>query len=745
MIRSKPFTRLALAATCCLTPLAAAAAQPADQAGQATAIDEVVVMARKQGETLLDAPATINVLQEHALEAANITNATQLSGIVPGLVIMQGTAGASSSFRGLGSTSADPSVESSVATFLDGVYLGHPRDYILPIYDVAQVELIKGTQSTLLGKNTSLGAISIVSRKPRGVFGYDLSLTHSDGIGGNRLEGGLDTPLGHGFTLRIAGVVNDEGGYVRNVHLGDKERRVSDSSGRLVLTGPLGGSGELTVIYQHDDRQTDGHYLELLSDPNGVVTGRALALGQTGFEAVGNDRAYSGADAAGPSGVAGPLQFDNQKGDRLTIIGSHDLGPYKLTAQTAWVQWKSRRATDLDLTRAQLLDLYDREKNYVLSQEIRLASPATDRFSWLAGLYYYKNNWRIVRSAKAQTGGGVFPFPGAVTGDLLVNTEAWSGFGSARYDLTDRLTFSAGLRYTDEDKTPTYERVASGFFALPSQSPTLPKTTLATKTAKKLDGDVGVQFHPSARTMLYATWSKGSKSGGFQTSPTTLGGAAFEGETAYTSEAGAKFEFPGRGYLTAAIFDTRVDGFQVSRVAVVDANAQSVISNGDIGARGAEANGSWKVDEHLTLGANLVYSDAKFRKDFPETGALVAYEDMRLPRAPKWSGAVNIRYSRPVGERLTLRLEGAAAYTGDADLQLRSTDPLAPIAKAHTLLDGQIALADEGRGWEVALIGTNLTNERFATFDTAVTAGGGAYYGTLNRPRVIAVQLKLSH
>jgi iron complex outermembrane receptor protein len=701
-------------------------------------------MARKQGETLLDAPATINVLQEQALAAANITNATQLSGIVPGLVIMQGTAGASSSFRGLGSTSADPSMESSVATFLDGIYLGHPRDYILPIYDVAQVELIKGTQSTLLGKNTSLGAISIVSRKPRSVFGYDLSLTHSDGLDANRLEGGLDAPLGGGFALRVAGMVNDEDGYVRNLHLGDKERRVNENSGRLILTGPLGGGGDLMVIYQHDDRQTDGHYFEVLSDPNGVVTGRARALGQTNFEAIGNDRSYSGADAVG-TGVAGPLQFDNQKGDRLTAVGTADLGRYKLTAQTAWVQWKSRRATDLDLTRAQLLDLYDREKNYVLSQEVRLASPATDRLSWLAGLYYYKNNWRLVRAAKAQTGGGVFPFPGAVSGDLLVNTQAWSGFGSARFDLTQRVQLSAGLRYTDEDKTPTYQRVSSGFFALPSQSPSLPKTTLATKTAKKLDGDIGLQFHPSDRTMLYATWSKGSKSGGFQTSPTTLGGAAFDGETAYTSEAGAKFEFPARGYLTAAIFDTRVDGFQVSRVEVVDGNAQSVISNGDIGARGAEANGSWEVDQHLTLNANLVYSDAKFTKDFGASGALVAYKNMPLPRAPKWSGAVSARYSHPIGERLNLRVEGAAAYTGNADLQLRSTDPRAPIAKAHTLLDGQIAIGDEARGWEVALIGTNLTDERYVTFDTAVTAGGQAYYGTLNRPRVVAVQLKLSH
>lgn len=742
MIRHSAFARATLIAGCCLAPLAAAAQTAGTNSG-AVAIEEVVVTARKQGETLLDAPATISVLQTQAIAAANITNATQLSGIVPGLIVMQGTAGASSSLRGLGSTSADPSMENSVPTFSDGIYLGHPRDFILPVYDVAQVEFIKGTQSTLLGKNSSLGAISISSRKPRNAFGYDLALTRSGGIDGKKLEGGVDLPLGGGFAVRLAGVFNDEDGYVHNLNLGDKERRVNETSQRVVLTGPLGHDGDLTVLYQHDSRQTDGHYMELLSDPNGVVTRRALALGQTNFDAVGNDKSFSGSDAVGAGATAGPLQFDNQSGDRLTAIGVHDLGRYALTAQTAWVQWDSLRATDMDLTRAQLLDLYDHEKNWILSQEIRLASPVEDRFSWLAGVFLYENNWRLVRRAKAQTGGGVYPLAGTTAGDILVKTDAWSAFGAAHYALSDKIKVSAGLRYTDEDKTPTYERVSTGFFALPSQSPNITKTTLGAKTAKKLDGDLGVQYRPDGNTMLYVSWSKGSKSGGFQTSPVSLAGAAFEGETAYTLEAGAKFDFPGRGYLTTALFDTRVDGFQVSRVEVVDGLAQSVISNADIGGRGAEASGSWRLGA-VTFNANAVYSVAEFRKDFGTAGALVAYKGMPLPRAPKWSGSLGARYSHSLNDRLSLRLQGAAAYNSDADLQLRSTDPLSPKSKAHTLLDGQIALADAQGGWELAVIGTNLADKRYTTFASSVTAGGSAYWGTLNRPRVIALQLKFT-
>jgi outer membrane receptor protein involved in Fe transport len=245
--------------------------------------------------------------------------------------------------------------------------------------------------------------------------------------------------------------------------------------------------------------------------------------------------------------------------------------------------------------------------------------------------------------------------------------------------------------------------------------------------------------------MLYATWSRGSKSGGYQTNPQTLAAAPYDGETAYTAEIGAKLDLTGSSYVTAAVFNTYVKDFQVSRTQVINGLSQAVIANADVRTRGAEVAGAWAVTESLTLNGNVVYADAKFAKDFPPAPApMIAYEGMPLPRAPKLTARFGAEYLKDLTDDLELRLQGSASYTSDSDLQFRSTDPLSPIAEAHWLLDAQVAIGSLKNGWEVSFIGTNLADERYVVFATNVSAGGSSYYGNLNRPRTVAVQLRLT-
>ena len=231
------------------------AAGPAQAATQEEDVRDIVITARKQGETALTAPATITIVDRAELAGQNITSANQLTGIVPGLVTQQGTAGSSVAIRGLSSNSADPSIETSVPTYVDGVYFGRTRDLVMPLYDVDHIEIIKGTQSTLLGKNTSLGAISIGNRRPGDDFGLDATYGHSFGIGGDQIQGGADIPLGGSFALRAAGLINHEDGYVYNAYIGRDERRVREYSGRATLRGRVGARGDIALIYEHDDRR----------------------------------------------------------------------------------------------------------------------------------------------------------------------------------------------------------------------------------------------------------------------------------------------------------------------------------------------------------------------------------------------------------------------------------------------------------------------------------------------------------
>lgn len=738
--------RSALLVTSFMVPclLSSAAAQDVRRG-----IEEVVVVvARKQGENLLKTPATVSVVDEEALGQLNVTTADQLSGVVPSYYSMQGTTGTSASFRGLGSTAADPSIESSVSTFVDGVYLGHVRDFVTPLYDVEQIEFIPGTQSTLLGKNTSIGAVSIVNRRPGGDFGYDVSGTYASEIEGARIQGGVDIPLGGDFAARVAGLWNEEDGYVDNVFLDRPQRQISDVSGRLALSGPVGGAGNFDFIYQHDERDTDGHYIEPLTDPSGDIAGLGLAVGHPAFDVAAEDASYSGSVGLAPGEIDGPGQFDDQTTDRATLIGTFDLGGgYQVTSHTGYVEWDSQRNTDLDFTLGRLLDLIDVEDNRVLSQEFRISSDRVDPFSYLAGVLYYDNDWALNRVVFAQSAGGALPIEGTQDGTTSIQTQAWSLFASGRFELSERWALLAGLRYTDEEKTATFARTVTGFFAATGAA--LPLTSLPSLDSSEVDGDAGIQFNPNENTMLYATFARGSKSGGFQSTPDTLDVARFDQEIAYTAEIGAKFDFGSSGSATFAIFNTNVDGFQVSRVQQINGLNQTVIDNADIRTIGAETAFTWRATDELDFSGAVTFVDAEFTQGLLSDdgmGGVVTevYEGMRLVRAPRWMAKIGAEYETAISARLTLRANTLLRYASESDLQLRASNPLAPQADEHTILDVQVAVGAPDRTWEVALIGNNLTDDRYVTFTSDAPLSDGGYYGTLNRPRTIGLQLRIA-
>lgn len=735
MMVGVPMRRAALMATCAIAASNASFAWAQD-AGVDEATDVIVVTALKENEALLDTPATVKVVGADELEIVNITNAQQLSGIVPGYFSMQGVAGNSAAFRGLGSNSSDPSIESSVGVFVDGVYLGHARDFTMPLYDTQQIEFIAGTQSTVLGRNTSLGAVSIASRRPGRELGIDLGATYTSEIDGLRLDGGVDLPLGNSFALRAAALYNKEEGFVRNALLERSERDIEELSGRLVLDGDLGENVRLTALYQHDRRRTNGQYLELFTDPNSSVAGTADALGQADFDVVANDVTYSGSLLFDPDAAPARLPFDNQDGDRATVILEGDLGGLTLTSQTSYVNWDSERVTDLDFTAFRLLDLNDLEDNEVFSQELRLASQRDEKFTYSLGVFYYWNDYSLQRIVDSELGLGL---------DSLAQTktESWSLFASGRYEFSDQLALRGGVRQTWEDKTVRYD--ISGNLAN-----LVGEFTLPTASNSETDGNIGLEFRPSEGTMLYATWARGSKNGGFQTGPDSLASAAYGPEAAYSIEAGAKFDFGNRSFLELALFDTRVNNFQTGRLVVIPPSVlpETVISNADVRSTGGEISGQVAAGDNFTLSGSLTYADSRFTQDVlnevdPGVFEVEVYDGMRLPRAPRLMGRLGFDYTAPLNDRLELNANGLLRYASTSDLQFRSTNPLSPKSESNATIDLQVGISDKQAGWSIALIGNNLTDKRVTTFTSQHLFDDDAYYGTRNRPRTIAIQLKL--
>lgn len=711
-------------------------------------IDAIIVTARKQNETLLDAPATISVLNAEQLQTKNITSANQLSGIVPGLVMTPGVGGLpGTTFRGLGSNTAIFSLESSVAQYVDGVYLGHARNYVSPFYDVDRVELIKGTQSTLLGKNTSLGAISIVNKRPTEDFGYTLRFVHSFTIDGNRAEGAVNIPLSDRVQMRAALFASQEEGFMYNDFKDRSEPRLTDLSGRLSLAFQPTETIEATLIYQHDRRRSRGQVIQVLTDPGGVVAARGAALGRP-VNVVADRVSSAGSDPLGGT-VAGPDTMDDQDTNKLNGIVNFEIGDHVLTSQTSYVRWDTPRVTDLDFTPANLFNLVDRERDRIFAQELRIASPGGGRLQYLAGVYFYKNKYiydRTFGSSPSNTVG--FPFTGISSGQAVQKTSTLSAFVSATVELFDGLKASGGARYTREKKEGTFFRNSTG--ALAGPFPNQPFTTYTPQITHPLDYDVGLQYKPVDDLLFYASHSKGSKSGGFQDFPTTTAGAPYAPETAYSTELGLKWNLRGGNYITAALFNTLVKDFQTGYTTAVGspAVAQTVIGNSDIRSRGFEASGALRPLPGLKLNASIVYAKGIFLDDFPIATAAVARKGDPLTRAPRWSGQVGIDYEKDIGGGLNLFAGASVDWASTALHQFIRPQPDAPRLDKHQLIDARIGIRDEDKGWEFAVIGTNLTDKQYAVFATSVSGGGTgignrAFYGAINRPRVIALQFTL--
>ena len=707
-------------------------------ANQASSAD-IVVTALKQGQTVLEAPATITVLEPQALAAKNIVAGNQLNAIVPGLTMSVGVGGLpGTSFRGLGSNSAVFSLEPSVAEYIDGAYMPHARDYVAPIYDVDHIEFIKGTQSTLLGKNTSLGAISIVNRRPGRQFGLSAQYTHSFELDGNRVQAALNLPVSDTLQLRAAVFASKEHGWVRNVVFRRDEPVQRDLSGRIMLAWQPSDAIDVFASYQHDYRRLRGQSLEVVNDPTGTIATRSTRAGAP-FDTNAIGISASGSLATGGT-TAGPNPFDRQDTDRLNAIVDFKLGDHTLTSQSAYTTWKSPRVTDLDYTPAHLFNIIDDERSKTFTQELRLASPTGERLTYLFGLFYYYNRWSYGRTfggAPSNTVG--FPLVGRAVSQTVLPTRAYSAFASGTFEIVDGLKLDGGLRYTHEKKEGRFQRATTG--NLVANFPNVPFTIYAPQKTDPLDYNVGVRYEPSNRILLYGSYSKGSKSGGFQDAPTTAAGAPFRPETAYSTEIGAKARFAG-GFVTIAGFNTKVNDFQTSYTTPIGnpAVVQTVVGNSDVRSRGVEANASLEPLPGLTIGGNVVYADSKFTDDFPATGA-VGLKGDRLTRAPKWSGNATIDYAGEVSDGYELFGGARLDFASRTLYQFTRPQPLAPFGESRGTVDARVGVRSTTQGWEVALLGTNVFDRRYVEFATSITAGGGAYYGSFNRPRVIALQL----
>lgn len=685
-------------------------AQPAatevQQAGSGGAVlEDIVVTAQKRAQSIEKVPASIQVMSGDDIAAYQTSSLKAVAARMPNVVLTASPSGAvQANIRGFGTSTANSGFEQSVGLYVDGIYSPRPHSYTGAVFDIDRVEVVKGTQGTLFGKNASVGAMSLVTRKPGSNFGGYVDGSYEFRLNEARLEGAMDIPIGDRVRTRIAGIYDDQDlGWVRNLATGKQEPTSTEYAGRIKLewdatdTLTLNAKGEFSRYTR-------------IGDPF-VGVGGTVFKGITVGDAV---KTVSSKLIPKDDG-----QASNRRRSSVGAVGfDWRVGSHTITGLTAWQKLRYDAFVDLDESAGPtdyVINFYERFHQF--TQELRIASDATRPFQYVAGLFY------LDQTLKFGTDTIFIPAPSAQL--LTVDARAYSAFAQASYKATDRLTLTAGLRYTRDEK--------KGILNIRKGTATAVTRTAANDDS--IDWSFVGEYEVVDGTRLYSSVSRGHKGQGFAN---TVPGAAlvpvqpvFDGEKATNYEIGIKSRFlDGRARGNLALYQLDVDGFQASQFD--PATRLFRVQNVDARSRGVEAELQLLAADDLQLNFSGAYNHAKIRA----TGD-------QLVSAPRWNMTAGFDYSPQLTANVELQFGAqfnyVTKYPHQFDLLPGNFTP------GHVNLDARIAAKLLQSDIVVALVGKNLTNERYAdfAFGYAFDAPGTAFTQQLNRPRTIALSVNV--
>ena len=755
-----------------------------------TQLDEIIVTATKSEQSLQDVAMTIQATTGEALDQFRVEDLKSLSDNTPNFTVSTGLTATNVSMRGLGS-GQERSFEQAVGMFIDGQYMPRNRQYRSPFFDVERVEVVKGPQAVYFGLNSTAGAVSITSRKTRPGEGYSARV----GVDADLEYGGFafNGAVGHGgerLGVRLAAKVVDTDGYVRNTFsgvddTGGEESTLIRGSWVFEATDNLAITGKI----EYSDFETDGHIGEIFDDP----------AGREAVATIGEDDGILNwvQSSDGSNFVAGeragflPNSTPGQVAEAINYqLGAEiGVGNGTFNAIAGFSSFEYTLSVDLDTTFATVLDSAIEEDYEQTSLDLRYQSDLSNSVSYMLGAYYHDTNFF---NAQPNVWGQDFPWNGIIAGaidqatadflfpqnSLLVSgslydldTEMISAFGTVTFGLSDNVTVNLGARWVSEDKDLERGLVCqfssldgSTTFA-PNSAATLgalgacPSAALAainrSRTSDNFMPEASIQWQASDDVMYFAKIGASAKAGGFASSssidPNFL---EYDDEDVLGFEVGVKSTLmDGRAQLNATIFRSDFDDLQVNSFVVNPANnlPQAVLENAAKAvSQGVEIDGRIAVNDSLILGGSVGFLDAEF-DEFPAAPcnrATTANPDgslpgtcnltgAELPYAPGYSGSLYADFNRPISDNLTfvggLKLAFSDSYFTDGTLEEPGRQD------SWTKVDARIGIANPDSGWELALIGTNLTDEEVLGASQALL---GYMLGYLEPSRGVALRFE---
>lgn len=769
-----------------------AAAQEANAEGQAQAqtaeqgaVEAIVVTARRRNEDLQDTPVSISAFSGQALEARQVRSVADVGNFAPNVNLSAGAnlSGSSASItafiRGIGQTDFNLTIDPGVGMYVDGVYVSRSVGALLDLVDVNSVQILRGPQGTLFGKNTIGGAIVVTSKQPSDAF-EGMAQFATGSFNRADVRGMLNVPVSDHLRIRASGALSTRDGYVHRLADGGLMGNENSLAGRLVAELDAASNLKFTLSIDGNRRREQGKPVVLLGVAEGILpSGSPNSGGQFSFFY----NKVLAAPACGPVGqfssVANPLCFNKQwitgDPDKTWASGpnksSLDLWGTSLTTQwdlpfasvksiTAYRHLDSVFYMDNDATPLPIGGTGNDYKQSQFSQELQFSGKGLgNKLNWVAGLYYLNEtgtdqNRLPVSIADFMSGGSV-------------RNDSYAGFAQLSYAVTSKFSLTLGGRYTHEikrflpDQYIISDRTKGSLLLLSrcfiSTTPTIPPNPACaadpvlnrdgnrilpnvqvSTTANEFTFAATADYHLTDQVLVYSTYAQGFKSGGFtqRVFPPEPVTPAFDPEYVDSYEVGLKSEMFGRRLrLNGAVFETDYRNLQII---VNEGIAPKVRNAAKARIRGFELESELVPIKSIQLSGAVGYTDARYL-EVPASAAPVTVGS-KLPNAPKWTVNAGASVDLFDNDNGHLSVRGDWSYKSGHFLDAANSSYLFQ-PKASTI-NASVTYRTAGEAWAITAGVTNLTDRRLLLSGYQDLENTSTAIGSYSRPREWFVQAR---
>jgi outer membrane receptor protein involved in Fe transport len=771
----------------------AAAGQPASSAAGDDP-QKIVISARRRSERMIDVPVAATAVNAAEIRQYDLTSVANIKLVAPQITFDRGFTGggASISMRGVSSSSLDAGLEQSVLLDFDGMAISRGRVLNDAMFDIDEIDVLKGPQTLYFGKNSPGGVVSVKSASPtRKLTGY-ARLGYETTSDMPSVEAAVSGPLSETMGFRVALLDSKSKGYIENQNSGVPDLvRTAASGSTFVPASParLGAEEKLatriSLSYENDDFDASLKMLfsryrgqglqsfsEVMGCPANVAKPRTLGITDPNGDCTLNNKSSQGWLSptiinAWPEVRANGGGQPYSKNDTIlpTLTLNYKAGDIKLTSVTGYYDYDYVSQGNADATSYSYYWSYSNEKNKSFYQEVRAVSSYRGMLNFSAG-GHYENNRRTL-------------FVGGANGPALQDTatgryenydneqhnksHAYSAFGQLSLNFRKDLELSAGGRYTQETK----ELSSSNVYVNPNSAGFLAQGTVISgeKTEHNFSPEATLTWHPTADTMLYGAYKTGFLSGGYS-NPGTLSPVTSIKSLSFSAEKVKGFELGAKAALlnhkltgSATVYRYEYTGLPLTSLIALDSSHVTFVTQNAATtiARGVELEGSYRPVKGLMLRGSASYNDAYF-SDFAKaqcyTGQTVANGCVADPvtkassqdlsgkvvyRSPKWlltAGAAYEWLATPdLRVNVNADLRRSTAYYAGLNLNPTSYQP------GYTTLNAGVRLTFDDR-WSVAVIGRNLTNRIYATLAVDKPGGSGEAFAVAGEPRMVVIQLE---